>query len=74
VPSERIPLPGAFPRALLPLLERRAAGGNLSLRGVNARTLAVDDQLLRDADTPAELAALARAVEGRPGAPSTGRG
>lgn len=74
VPSERIPLPGAYPRALLPVLERRAAGGNLSLRGVNPTTLPVDDELLRDADTPAELAALARLAGGRPGAPSTGRG
>lgn len=59
VPSERIPLPGAYPRTLLPELERRLAAGDLSLRGVNPRTLAVDDALLADADTPAKLAELA---------------
>ncbi|HEY7179713.1 MAG TPA: molybdenum cofactor guanylyltransferase [Gaiella sp.] len=59
VPSERVPLPGAYPRALLPDLERRAASGELSLRGVNTRTIEVDEQLLADADTPAELTRLA---------------
>ncbi len=59
VPSARIPLPGAYPRALLPELERRVAAGDLSLRGVNPVTLAVPAALLADADTPAELAELA---------------
>lgn len=59
VPSERIPLPGAYPRTLLPELERRVAAGDLSLRGVNPRTLSVDQALLVDADTPARLAELA---------------
>ena len=59
VPSERIPLPGAYPRSLLPALERRAAAGDLSLRGVNVTTLYVEEELLVDADTPARLAELA---------------
>jgi len=60
VPSERIPLPGAYPRSLLPELERRVAVGELSLRGVNPLTLELPERLLADADTPAELALLER--------------
>jgi len=60
VPSARVPLPGAYPRALLPELERRVADGELSLRGVNPTTLDVPEALLADADTPADLLALAR--------------
>ncbi|MEJ7792051.1 MAG: molybdenum cofactor guanylyltransferase [Gaiellaceae bacterium] len=52
------PLPGAYAKADLPLLERRLAGGELSLRGVNPRVLQVDERLLANANTPAELAAL----------------
>ena len=59
VPSERIPLPGAYPRSLLPELERRVAADELSLRGVNVRTLDVEEQLLTDADTPEGLTELA---------------
>jgi molybdopterin-guanine dinucleotide biosynthesis protein A len=59
VPSERIPLPGAYPRSLLPALERRVASGALSLRGVNVTTIDLDEELLADADTPARLAELA---------------
>ena len=60
VPSPLIPLPGAYPRALLPALEARAAAGELSLRGVNPSTLALPDGLLRDADTPDALLELER--------------
>jgi molybdopterin-guanine dinucleotide biosynthesis protein A len=60
VPSAHIPLPGAYTRELLPLLERRAAEGELSLRGVNERTLELPAGLLVDADTPDELRALER--------------
>ena len=59
VPSERIPLPGAYSRSLLPALERRVASGALSLRGVNVTTIDLDEELLADADTPARLAELA---------------
>jgi molybdopterin-guanine dinucleotide biosynthesis protein A len=59
VPSERVPLPGAYPRSLLPKLERRVAAGQLSLRGANPNVLEVPAAMLADADTPDELAALA---------------
>jgi MobA-like NTP transferase domain len=58
VPSDRIPLPGAYSRALLPLLERRVAAGELSLRGVNPATLDLPAELLVDVDTPAALETL----------------
>lgn len=58
VPSPVVPLPGAYPRALLPLLEARVGEGRLSLRGVNPVTLAVPGPLLADVDTPEALAAL----------------
>jgi molybdopterin-guanine dinucleotide biosynthesis protein A len=60
VPSPRIPLPGAYPRELLPLLEQRLASGEVSLRGVNPVTLDLPSGLLVDADTPEELGALER--------------
>ena len=60
VPSKRIPLPGAYPRSLLPELERRVAAGEPSLRGVNPVTLELPERILADADTQAELALLER--------------
>jgi molybdopterin-guanine dinucleotide biosynthesis protein A len=60
VPSPRVPLPGAYPRSLLPVLESRIASGHLSLRGVNATTVEISAALLVDADTPAALADLER--------------
>jgi molybdopterin-guanine dinucleotide biosynthesis protein A len=60
VPSPRIPLPGAYLRELLPVLEARVAAGQLSLRGVNPTTLALPDGLLMDADTPEALRELER--------------
>jgi molybdopterin-guanine dinucleotide biosynthesis protein A len=60
VPSPEIPLPGAYPRDLLPVLERRVAAGKLSLRGVNPVVLALPEELLVDGDTPEALAGLAR--------------
>ena len=52
------PLPGAYASGDLPLLEGRLAAGELTLRGVNPRVLEVDERLLANANTPAELAAL----------------
>jgi molybdopterin-guanine dinucleotide biosynthesis protein A len=52
------PLPGAYTRAMLPLLEERAARGALSLRGVNGCVLEIDERLLVDVDTPADLVEL----------------
>ena len=58
VPSARVPLPGAYPRTMLPELEARVAAGKLSLRGVNPVVLALPGGLLLDVDTPESLAAL----------------
>ena len=52
------PLPGAYSKSHLPELERRLAAGDYSLRGINPSFLDVDERLLADADTPAELSAL----------------
>lgn len=49
------PLPGAYPTTALPLLEKRVARGELSLRGVNPVVLHFDEALLTDVDTPADL-------------------
>jgi molybdopterin-guanine dinucleotide biosynthesis protein A len=54
------PLPGAYTKAMLPELERRLAGGDLTLRGVNDTVLALDPELLVDVDTKDELRRLAR--------------
>ena len=58
VPGERIPLPGAYPRSLLPVLEARVAAEELSLRGVNPATCELPEGLLVDVDTPDALARL----------------
>lgn len=52
------PLPGAYEKAMLPLIEQRIAAGELSLRGVNPTVLIVDERLLTDVDTPGDLAGL----------------
>lgn len=52
------PLPGAYHRSMLPLLESRVRAGELSLRGVNPTVLELDPALLVDVDTPADLARL----------------
>ena len=65
------PLPGAYAKADLPELERRVAAGELSLRGVNPNVLELDERLLANANTPAELSALEQHLaaldEQRPG-------
>ena len=53
------PLPGVYGRWLLPELERRAARGELSLRGVNLNVAALDERLFANVNTRAELAAAA---------------
>ena len=55
------PLPGAFAKSMLPEIEARVAAGRLSLWGVNERVLELDERLLADVDTAAELEALERA-------------
>jgi molybdopterin-guanine dinucleotide biosynthesis protein A len=49
------PLPGAYHRSLLPVLEARVDRRELSLRGVNPAVLEVDAALLADIDTPEDL-------------------
>ncbi len=52
------PLPGAYARAMLPHLDERVDRGELSLRGVNPVVIDVDERLLVDVDTHADLARL----------------
>ena len=59
------PLPGAYGKDDLPVLEERLARGELSLRGVNARVLLLDDVLLANANTPDELLALEQHLAAR---------
>jgi molybdopterin-guanine dinucleotide biosynthesis protein A len=49
------PLPGAYPKELLPELEARVARGELSLRGVNPNVLEVDEKLLLNVNTRMDL-------------------
>ncbi len=49
------PLPGAYARTMLPMLEERLTRGELTLRGVNATVITVDEGLLADVDTPEDL-------------------
>jgi len=54
------PLPGAYSRSALPVLERRIRRGELALREalteLDARTIEVDEALLRNVNVPADLA------------------
>ena len=54
------PLPGAYRRSVLPVLERRIAAGDLALRQacleLELHTVQWDDAQLRNVNTPAELA------------------
>jgi molybdenum cofactor guanylyltransferase len=72
--SQTGPLPAAFDRAALPVLERRLAAGELrlgdALSELAARVVVLDDALLVNANTPAELAAIERAVRGPSIAPA----
>lgn len=53
------PLPGAYRRSALPVLERRIAGGELALRAalgeLSMRVVEGDPALLRNINTPADL-------------------
>jgi aminoglycoside 6-adenylyltransferase len=53
------PLPGVYTKSMLPALEERISYGELSLRGVNERVVELDERLLANANTPAELLAAA---------------
>jgi len=52
------PLPGAYAKEMLDELETRMARGNLSLRGVNPTVVEIEEPLLADVDTLADLARL----------------
>jgi molybdopterin-guanine dinucleotide biosynthesis protein A len=62
------PLPGAWARSALPVLERRLAEGRLGLAAayeeLAVARVELDDALVADADTPEELAAIERRVHG----------
>jgi molybdopterin-guanine dinucleotide biosynthesis protein A len=52
------PLPGAYRRSDLPLLERKLADGDYSLRDVPATVVELDERQLANVNTPADLTAL----------------
>jgi molybdenum cofactor guanylyltransferase len=54
------PLPGAYGRDDLPVLERRLEVGRLSLRWVNPRVVQADPRLLVNVNTPLDLLPLKR--------------
>ena len=54
------PLPGAYPRALLPQLERKLERGDYSLRDLPATVLELDARELANVNTPADLDAVRR--------------
>jgi molybdopterin-guanine dinucleotide biosynthesis protein A len=66
--SQTGPLPAAFARGALPVLERRLAAGELrlggALRELGAPVVELDEAQLANANTPAELAAIERAAGG----------
>jgi molybdopterin-guanine dinucleotide biosynthesis protein A len=57
------PLPGAYRKTALPVLQRRLAAERLSLRDALAeletRTVELDERLLANVNTPADLERLA---------------
>jgi molybdopterin-guanine dinucleotide biosynthesis protein A len=57
------PLPGAYRRSALPVLERRIAVGDLALyralEDLTTREVTLDEELLRNVNTPDDLRALA---------------
>ena len=54
------PLPGAYPIALLPALERKLEHGDYSLRDVDATVVELDERELANVNTPTDLDALRR--------------
>jgi molybdenum cofactor guanylyltransferase len=54
------PLPGAYPRTLLPELERKLELGDYSLRDLSATVLELDPRELANVNSPAELDVLRR--------------
>jgi molybdopterin-guanine dinucleotide biosynthesis protein A len=54
------PLPGAYPRTLLPELERKLERGDYSLRDLSATVLELDERELANVNSPADLDVLRR--------------
>jgi molybdopterin-guanine dinucleotide biosynthesis protein A len=52
------PLPGGYAKEMIPAVEERIARAELTLRGLGQIVLAVDEALLADVDTPADLVRL----------------
>jgi molybdopterin-guanine dinucleotide biosynthesis protein A len=71
------PLPGAWAKSALPALERRLAAGRLALveayGEVEVAYPPVDEELVADADTPEELAALEARAAAESAVPASGR-
>jgi molybdopterin-guanine dinucleotide biosynthesis protein A len=70
VPDRQRPLPGAYRKSALPVLERRLALGVLALRDslaeLDYREVALDPRLLANVNTPADLEALQPPASARP--------
>jgi molybdopterin-guanine dinucleotide biosynthesis protein A len=70
VPDRHRPLPGAYRKSALPVLERRLARVDLALRDALAeldyREVALDPRLLANVNTPADLEALQPPASARP--------
>ena len=60
------PLPGAYTRSILPVLERKLARGDYTLRDVAATVVEIDPAELANVNTPAELDALQTRAKGVP--------
>jgi molybdopterin-guanine dinucleotide biosynthesis protein A len=70
------PLPGAYRRSALAVLERRLAAGELALRGaaaeLDATVVELDPGALANVNTPADLGAVARRLAGEGQPPHAG--
>lgn len=57
------PLPGAYRRAALPLLERKLARGDYSLRDLDATIVELDPRELANVNTPGDIRSLSGALK-----------
>ena len=63
------PLPGAYRKTLLPVLERKLKDGDYSLRDLPSSLVELDQHELANVNTAAELTALQPLSRGRPASP-----
>ena len=63
------PLPGAYRKTLLPVLERKLKDGDYSLRDLPSSLVELDQHELANVNTAAELTALQPRSRGRPASP-----